>query len=131
MNLTDSFYFPVISMAKYQQNSSCCLIVDENRFNITRKLFSFLFSKHTSSKIFKNSWNSTIRKHTTWLQNGPKTLTDSSLKKMNGYQIRRQLSSKEFACQCRGCRFDPWVRKIPCRNKWQLTPVFLPGKSNG
>ena len=28
-------------------------------------------------------------------------------------------------------RFDPWVRKIPCRRKWQPTPVFLPGKSHG
>ena len=25
--------------------------------------------------------------------------------------------------------FDPWVGKIPWRRKWQLTPVFLPGKS--
>ena len=25
--------------------------------------------------------------------------------------------------------FDPWVRKIPWRRKWQPTPVFLPGKS--
>jgi len=28
-------------------------------------------------------------------------------------------------------RFDPWVRKIPWRQKWQPTPVFLPGKSHG
>ena len=21
----------------------------------------------------------------------------------------------------------PWVREIPCRGKWQPTPVFLPG----
>ena len=27
--------------------------------------------------------------------------------------------------------FDPWVRKIPWRRKWQLTPEFLPGKSHG
>ena len=27
--------------------------------------------------------------------------------------------------------FDPWVRKIPWRRKWQPTPVFLPGKSQG
>ena len=26
---------------------------------------------------------------------------------------------------------DPWVGKIPWRRKWQLTPVFLPGKSHG
>ena len=27
-------------------------------------------------------------------------------------------------------RFDPWVRKIPWRREWQLTPVFLPGESH-
>ena len=35
---------------------------------------------------------------------------------------------KESACQCGRCRrvrFDPWVRKIPWRRKWQPTPVFL------
>ena len=26
---------------------------------------------------------------------------------------------KESACQCRRCRFDPWVGKIPWRRKWQ------------
>ena len=28
-------------------------------------------------------------------------------------------------------RFDPWVRKIAWRRKWQPTQVFLPGKSHG
>ena len=28
-------------------------------------------------------------------------------------------------------RFDPWVRKIPWRRKWQPIPVFLPWKSYG
>ena len=27
--------------------------------------------------------------------------------------------------------FDPWVRKIPWRRKWQPIPVFLPGESHG
>ena len=35
------------------------------------------------------------------------------------------------ASQCRRCRFDPWVEKIPWRRKWQPTPIFLPGKSQG
>ena len=26
--------------------------------------------------------------------------------------------------------FDPWVRKIPWRRKWQPTLIFLPGKSH-
>ena len=27
--------------------------------------------------------------------------------------------------------FNPWVGKIPWRRKWQSTPVFFPGKSQG
>ena len=27
--------------------------------------------------------------------------------------------------------FDPWVRKIPWRRAWELTPVFVPGESHG
>jgi hypothetical protein len=29
------------------------------------------------------------------------------------------------------CGFNPWVRKIPLRRKWQPKPVFLAGKSYG
>ena len=32
---------------------------------------------------------------------------------------------------CSSCGFNPWVRKIPWRRKWQPTPVFLPGESHG
>ena len=38
------------------------------------------------------------------------------------------------ACQRRRHRrhrFDPWVRKIPWRRRWQPAPVFLPGGSHG
>ena len=35
------------------------------------------------------------------------------------------LSDEESACQCRRCGFDPGVRKIPWKRKWQPTPVFL------
>ena len=43
-------------------------------------------------------------------------------------------SGKEPTCQCRRCKrhgFDPWVRKMLWRRKWQPAPVFLPGKSHG
>ena len=30
-----------------------------------------------------------------------------------------------------GDGFDPWVRKIPWKRKWQPTPVSLPGSSHG
>ena len=36
---------------------------------------------------------------------------------------------QRICLQCRRCRFDPWVRKIPWRRAWQPTPVFLPGES--
>ena len=45
--------------------------------------------------------------------------------------LPRYRSGKESAYQLRRCGFDPWVRKIPWRRKWQPTPVFLPGKSHG
>ena len=38
---------------------------------------------------------------------------------------------KEPTCQCRRCGFNPWLRNIPRRRKWQPTPVFLPEKSHG
>ena len=41
------------------------------------------------------------------------------------------LSGRGCACQCRRRVFDPWVRKIPWRRKWQPTPVLFPGKSHG
>jgi len=43
-------------------------------------------------------------------------------------------AGKESACQCRRLkrwRFNPWVKKIPWRRKWQPTPVFSPGKFHG
>ena len=38
---------------------------------------------------------------------------------------------KESACQCRRCRFNPWIRKIPWSRKWQRTPVFHGWKFHG
>ena len=38
---------------------------------------------------------------------------------------------KESSCQYRRLGFDPGVRKIPWRRKWQPTPIFFPGKSHG
>ena len=43
-------------------------------------------------------------------------------------------SGKEPVCQsrkCKRCLFDFWVGKIPWRRAWQLTPIFLPGESQG
>ena len=47
------------------------------------------------------------------------------------WELPRWHSGKESARQFRRCkkpRFDPWVRKIPWKRKWQPIQVFLPGK---
>ena len=45
--------------------------------------------------------------------------------------LPRWLIAKGPPCQCRRHWFDPWVEKIPCRGRWQPSPLFLPGKSHG
>ena len=45
--------------------------------------------------------------------------------------FRGGLAGKESACQHRTCGFNPWVRKITWRRKWQPTPLFLTGKFHG
>ena len=40
-------------------------------------------------------------------------------------------SGKESICQCRRCRFNPWVGKTSGSRKWQPTSLFLPGKFHG
>ena len=41
------------------------------------------------------------------------------------------LSGSRILLQGRRHQFDPWVRKILWRRKWQPTPIFLPGESHG
>ena len=38
---------------------------------------------------------------------------------------------KNLPANARDVGFDPWVKKISWRRKWQPTPGFLPGKSHG
>ena len=51
------------------------------------------------------------------------------------YRLRgtfaNHIDDEHIAGQCRKLGFDPRVRKIPCRRKWQPTLVFLLGKFHG
>ena len=83
---------------------------------------------------FRISWPLYMSSPTTKSQGQSKTLPTqlsniwpSTLR--NG--LSRWLSGKETTCQCRRSRFNPWVRKIIWRRKWQPTPVFLPGEFHG
>ena len=68
---------------------------------------------------------------------GRKKRKKHSLKKsICMFGLPRWCSGKEFTCQYRRHRYDPWVRKIPWRREWQPVPlflfqVFLPGKFHG
>jgi len=46
-------------------------------------------------------------------------------------ELPKWLSGKEFSCQYRRHKVDPWGRKILWRIKGQPTPVFLPGEFHG
>ena len=75
-------------------------------------------------------WNREFR----WLPEGLVCQTGLETSTGTFRGLPRWLSGKESACQCsrpRRLRFDPWIRKIPWRRKWQPTTVFLPGKSHG
>ena len=50
------------------------------------------------------------------------------------WRLPQWFRDKESACQYRRhrrCGLNPWVRKIMWGRKWQPTPVFLSGKSQG
>ena len=64
--------------------------------------------------------------HSVWPSLGPSKLLQMALFILfNGWVIIH------CVCQCRICKkrgFDPCISKVPWRRKWQLAPVFLPGK---
>ena len=63
-----------------------------------------------------------------------KTFEASLCSRLQAISYPGGTSGKEPACQCRRCKsygFNPWVRKIPWRRKWQPIPVFSPGESHG
>ena len=68
-----------------------------------------------------------------WRNWGPNML-NKVLSGIKSTGLPRWHSGKESACQGRRRKthgFNPWVRKIPWRRKWQPTPVLLLEKFNG
>ena len=53
-------------------------------------------------------------------------------KLLDGSGVKNPFATQDTRClQCTRRRFNPWVRKLLWRRRWQHTPVFLPGKSQG
>ena len=98
--------------------------------NWANQSFVGLRRKHNAINSFKKKRYMSANYHNVYINY--QSSIHSFCKQLVG--IPRWLSGKEFTCQCRKhqrCRLNPWVRKIPCRRKWQSTPGFLPGESHG
>ena len=87
--------------------------------SLRKKKVSFQWTKQQEAKIKVKD------NRITWSKFSPVTILAPVIL-VNGFP--RWLSGKEPTCQC---GFDPSSWKIPCRSKWQPTPVFLPEKPNG
>ena len=77
---------------------------------------SFSTSSNTWKSIFFFSYKCDYFRASLWAKSG----------------LHTWHSGKGSACQCRRHKrfeFDPWVRKILCYRKWQLTSLFLPPKN--
>ena len=108
--------------------SSTCLLLqipsdtpDLNQHYIFLGLFNE-FCQWPPNKAFFLSSNPSTPKHPFGLQLGS-CHTSAGLSWW--------LGDEEPTCLCRSGGFHFWVRKIPWRRKWQLVPVFSPGKSHG
>ena len=84
---------------------------------------------HGSQRV-RQDW-ATEQQHTLWNTSSSHTIIASFPTVETTFRVFQWQSGKESACQYRRCRFDPWVGKMPWREKWQHTPVFLPGESSG
>jgi len=94
-----------------------------------------LFKSFSSTLYFKLKQMIKLLNHyTEWSQQWTEEIYRNIQHLFSFKGLPRWLSSKEPACRSRRHRrhgFDTWVRKISWREKWQPTPVFLPGESHG
>ena len=64
-----------------------------------------------------------------WIHHPKSTVQKSNLGILSVVELPWWLG-KRSACQCRRPWFDVWIGQIPWRRKWELTPLFLFGKSH-
>ena len=102
-----------------------CLIKWQFQFLRTSVLFSItvvpmsitiggFFFLHTLSSIY------CLQLFDDAHSDGCEVITHCSFDLHFSNRLPRWCSGKESSCQCRRCKFDPWVRKIPWSRKYQL-----------
>ena len=88
--------------------------------HLSKRLFLHDYHMHEASGP---SW------HQPWLSKLQPCLASSLSIPLQSLCVKHLRCGKESAYQCRSCKrfgFDPWVRKIAWRSKWQPIPVFWP-----
>ena len=120
--------FPWQSPPKGGVREVCILHSQNSRIVAFQNLQEFRASRHFFLSRLLVAQTSEGKNDYLHGQLGP-GLTHMCIHLFNLYHLLSQ-----SACPCRRHqrgRFDPWVRKIPWRRRWQPAPVFLPGKSHG
>ena len=63
-------------------------------------------------------------------QRSPSKMVGTGAAAVRCWSDFEEISTSRGACQCRRCRFYPWVRKIPWRRAWKLIPLWnSPGQN--
>ena len=106
--------------------------------NIFKKSKCFTYGYHLSTSMSKGSVHVFFkREHQAWNECNPSALCNVQVEIKQtavhtwGGWTSQVVKHWRIHLPSRRRGFDPWVRKIPWRRKWQPTPVFLPGKSHG
>ena len=117
------FRYNALALNRLQYNVNVTVICNGNQ---TKTSCELLYTIHFTEVV----WN-----HFQYLWGMPKLIWKSS--GWNFYyhctptRLPLWLSWQRICLQCGRPEFDPRVRKIPWRRKWQPTPVLLPGEFYG
>ena len=119
--------------ARPKTMASLCFKRDKNSFSlhtVNRSTFRRHFSWKPWTLLVDSHW---VWGQCLWVSVAFLPPVGSGCHRERGvcYVSFKRLSGKEPSWQCRRCRFDPSIGKVPWRRKRQHTIVFLPGKSHG
>ena len=92
---------------------------------LTRQTY-ILYKSESRSVVSNSLWLRGL--YSPWNSSGQNTAVGSHYLLQAIFPTHGLNPGLTVCLQFRRPRFNPWVRKIPWRRKWQPTPVVLPGK---